>query len=68
MQTEANLVLRFKTVDGPRWEMRRVMRLRLDGHGRMILWDAATGEAERIEMARVEALRIEPISRSRKAA
>ena len=68
MENGVNLVVRLKCVDDPRWKAHGVTRLRLDGHGRMILWDAETGETTTIELASVEALVIESVPRARKAA
>jgi hypothetical protein len=61
MENRANLILRLKRSDDPQWQLRGVARFRLDGHGGMILWDAETGKSETIEVARLEAVVIEPV-------
>jgi hypothetical protein len=63
-----NLVLRFKLINEPRTNVRHAARIKIDGAGRLRVWDVAMGEPETITLRDIESMSIEPVIDSRKVA
>lgn len=67
-QNEPALILRLKFAGEPRWHVHAILRMKLDGAGRLLYWDADTGNVVAVDATALESVGIQPIACARKAA
>jgi hypothetical protein len=54
-----NLLVKFTTTRDAEMQVRCAARISVDGHGGLVVYDSATGRAERITLAELNSLRID---------
>lgn len=62
------LILKLKLAGEPQYRLRAVTRLKLDGRGRILYWDAETGEIAAVDVAELESVSIQRLKHISKAA
>ena len=54
-----NLLVKFTVTGDAEMHVRCAARISVDGHGGLVVYDSATGRAERITLAELNSLRID---------
>jgi len=64
---DLNLMIRFRLTGQDEFQMKGASRMKMDGRGGLILYDAQSGKAERIEIGQLQSFILQPANCSTSA-